>query len=148
MRRGAKNGAADAAAICEAVRRPHMRFVSVKSESNQGSRVCRLAGSDPASKLERGHNSISRHPQVGGCVPTSSACRRARSIVRYPKALAKVGGARIGALLQRRRPLIVAVASPHSHSGELVSPPSLLVADVPLGFRIPLGSRRLFGIVV
>lgn len=54
VRRGAKNGAADAAAICEAVRRPHMRFVSVKSESNQGSRVCRLAGADPASKLERG----------------------------------------------------------------------------------------------
>lgn len=36
VRRGAKNDAADAAAICEAVRRPNMRFVSIKSESNQG----------------------------------------------------------------------------------------------------------------
>lgn len=35
VRRGAKNDAADAAAICEAVQRPHMRFVPVKSESNQ-----------------------------------------------------------------------------------------------------------------
>lgn len=35
VRRGAKNDAADAAAICEAVRRPDMRFVPVKSGSNQ-----------------------------------------------------------------------------------------------------------------
>jgi transposase len=34
----------------------------------------------------------------------------ARNIVRYPKARAKVGGAWIDALLQRRRPMIVAVA--------------------------------------
>ncbi|MGP4799752.1 transposase [Agrobacterium cavarae] len=78
-------------------------------------------GLTPLQNSSGGHNSISRHPQVGGCVPTSSACRRARSIVRYPKALAKVGGARIGALLQRRRPLIVAVASPHLHSEKIVS---------------------------
>ncbi len=30
-----KNDAADAAAICEAVRRPNMRFVAVKSEEQQ-----------------------------------------------------------------------------------------------------------------
>ena len=30
-----KNDAADAQAICEAVRRPHMRFVPVKDESQQ-----------------------------------------------------------------------------------------------------------------
>ena len=30
-----KNDAADAAAICEAVRRPHMRFVPVKEEHQQ-----------------------------------------------------------------------------------------------------------------
>ncbi len=35
VRRGAKNDAADAAAICEAVTRPNMRFVPVKSEENQ-----------------------------------------------------------------------------------------------------------------
>lgn len=36
VRRGAKKDAADAAAICEAVRRPDMRFVPIKSEANQG----------------------------------------------------------------------------------------------------------------
>lgn len=36
VRRGAKNDAADAAAICEAVARPNMRFVPVKSVENQG----------------------------------------------------------------------------------------------------------------
>ncbi len=35
VRRGAKNDAADAAAICEAVQRPDMRFVPIKSEANQ-----------------------------------------------------------------------------------------------------------------
>ncbi len=35
VRHGAKNDAADAAAICEALRLPHMRFVPVKSEPNQ-----------------------------------------------------------------------------------------------------------------
>lgn len=35
VRRGAKNDAADAAAICEAVRRPNMRFVPIKSDANQ-----------------------------------------------------------------------------------------------------------------
>lgn len=33
--KGGKNDAADAAAICEAVRRPHMRFVPVKEEHQQ-----------------------------------------------------------------------------------------------------------------
>jgi transposase len=37
VRRGAKNDAADAAAICEAVTRPNMRFVPIKSVENQGS---------------------------------------------------------------------------------------------------------------
>ncbi|WP_346348056.1 IS110 family transposase [Bradyrhizobium sp. 139] len=36
VRRGAKNDAADAAAICEAVTRPNMRFVPIKSVENQG----------------------------------------------------------------------------------------------------------------
>jgi transposase len=36
MRRGAKNDSADAAAICEAVTRPNMRFVPIKSVENQG----------------------------------------------------------------------------------------------------------------
>lgn len=36
VRRGAKNDAADAAAICEAVARPNMRFVPIKSVENQG----------------------------------------------------------------------------------------------------------------
>lgn len=36
LRRGAKNDAADAAAICEAVSRPNMRFVPIKSAENQG----------------------------------------------------------------------------------------------------------------
>jgi transposase len=36
VRRGAKNDAADAAAICEAVSRPNMRFVPIKSVQNQG----------------------------------------------------------------------------------------------------------------
>ncbi len=36
VRRGAKNDAADAAAICEAVARPNMRFVPIKSIENQG----------------------------------------------------------------------------------------------------------------
>ncbi len=36
VRRGAKNDAADAAAICEAVSRPNMRFVPIKSAENQG----------------------------------------------------------------------------------------------------------------
>ncbi|MEQ8784292.1 MAG: IS110 family transposase [Roseibium album] len=35
VRRGAKNDAADAAAICEAVTRPNMRFVTIKSEEDQ-----------------------------------------------------------------------------------------------------------------
>lgn len=35
VRRGAKNDAADAAAICEAVSRPGMRFVPIKSEQDQ-----------------------------------------------------------------------------------------------------------------
>jgi transposase len=34
VRRGAKNDAADAAAICEAVTRPNMRFVPIKSVEN------------------------------------------------------------------------------------------------------------------
>jgi transposase len=36
VRRGAKNDAADAAAICEAVTRPNMRYVPIKSVENQG----------------------------------------------------------------------------------------------------------------
>jgi transposase len=36
VRRGAKNDATDAAAICEAVTRPNMRFVPIKSVENQG----------------------------------------------------------------------------------------------------------------
>jgi transposase len=36
VKRGRKNDAADAAAICEAVTRPHMRFVPVKSVEAQG----------------------------------------------------------------------------------------------------------------
>lgn len=36
VRRGAKNDATDAAAICEAVARPKMRFVPIKSVENQG----------------------------------------------------------------------------------------------------------------
>lgn len=36
LRRGAKNDAVDAAAICEAVTRPNMRFVPIKSVENQG----------------------------------------------------------------------------------------------------------------
>jgi transposase len=36
VKRGKKNDAADAAAICEAVTRPHMRFVPVKSVEAQG----------------------------------------------------------------------------------------------------------------
>nr|WP_235782958.1 hypothetical protein [Bradyrhizobium murdochi] len=37
VRRGAKNdAAADAAAICEAVTRPNIRFVPIKSVENQG----------------------------------------------------------------------------------------------------------------
>nr|WP_249800240.1 MULTISPECIES: transposase [unclassified Bradyrhizobium] len=36
VRRGAKNDATDAAAICEAVARPNMRFVPIKSLENQG----------------------------------------------------------------------------------------------------------------
>jgi transposase len=36
VKRGKKNDAADAAAICEAVGRPHMRFVPVKSVEQQG----------------------------------------------------------------------------------------------------------------
>lgn len=36
VRRGKKNDAADAEAICEAVQRPAMRFVAVKSEEQQG----------------------------------------------------------------------------------------------------------------
>ena len=36
VRRGAKNDAADAAAICEAVTRPNMRFVPIKSREDQG----------------------------------------------------------------------------------------------------------------
>jgi len=35
VKRGRKNDAADAAAICEAVSRPHMQFVPVKSETSQ-----------------------------------------------------------------------------------------------------------------
>lgn len=35
VRRGAKNDAADAAAICEAITRPNMRFVPIKSEEDQ-----------------------------------------------------------------------------------------------------------------
>ncbi|RWN96160.1 MAG: transposase [Mesorhizobium sp.] len=35
VRRGAKNDAADAAAICEAVSRPGMGFVPIKSEQDQ-----------------------------------------------------------------------------------------------------------------
>ena len=37
--RKGKNDAADAQAICEAVQRPHMRFVPIKSEDAQG-RLC------------------------------------------------------------------------------------------------------------
>lgn len=36
VRRAAKNDAADAAAICEAVNRANMRFVPLKSIENQG----------------------------------------------------------------------------------------------------------------
>src|SRR5580658_7141776 len=35
VKRGKKNDAADAAAICEAVTRPHMQFVPVKTEASQ-----------------------------------------------------------------------------------------------------------------
>jgi transposase len=36
LRRGAKNDAADAAAICGAVPRPNMRFIPIKSVETQG----------------------------------------------------------------------------------------------------------------
>jgi transposase len=36
VKRGKKNDAADAAAICEAVGRPHMQFVPIKSAESQG----------------------------------------------------------------------------------------------------------------
>ena len=41
--RGRKNDAADAAAICEAVTRPHLRAVPVKSEQSQAVLVLHLA---------------------------------------------------------------------------------------------------------
>jgi transposase len=41
-----KNDAADAEAICEAVRRPTMRFVRVKSAEQQG-RLMQLRGTEP-----------------------------------------------------------------------------------------------------
>lgn len=43
VRRGAKNDAADAAAICEAVTRPNMRFVTIKSEEDQAFLMLRRA---------------------------------------------------------------------------------------------------------
>lgn len=233
VRRGAKNDAADAAAICEAVRRPHMRFVPVKSESNQAflmlhrargllvrqrtmtvcairahlsefgivfgqgrqrietimpsieevaaslpeharfalnsliravgelntqidgieTKLAEVGRSDPVSNLLSSipgvgpitstaiaatvpdakmfrsgrefaawlgltprQNSSGGTTRLGGITKQGDAYLRhllvigARNIVRYPKARAKVGGAWIDTLLQRRRPMIVAVA--------------------------------------
>ena len=42
VRRGAKNDATDAAAICEAVTRPNMRFVPIKSREDPGAMQCHL----------------------------------------------------------------------------------------------------------
>ena len=39
-----KNDAADAAAICEAVQRPNMRFVALKSQEQQSRLMDRLRG--------------------------------------------------------------------------------------------------------
>jgi len=233
VRRGAKNDAADAAAICEAVRRPDMRFVAIKSEANQGflmlhrargllvrqrtmavcairahlaefgiifgqgrqrietimpsieevaaslpeharfalnslmrtvgelntqiegieTKLAEVGRSDPVSNLLSSipgvgpitstaiaaivpnarmfrsgrefaawlgltprQNSSGGTTRLGGITKQGDAYLRhllvigARNIVRYPKARAKVGGAWIDALLQRRRPMIVAVA--------------------------------------
>ncbi|MBD9455593.1 IS110 family transposase [Rhizobium sp. RHZ02] len=233
LRRGAKNDAADAAAICEAVRRPDMRFVPIKSEANQSflmlhrargllvrqrtmtvcairahlaefgiifgqgrqrietimpmieevaaslpeharyaltsligsadelnkqidgieTKLAEIGRSDPVSNLLSSipgvgpitstaiaatipdarmfrsgrefaawlgltprQNSSGGTTRLGGITKQGDAYLRhllvigARNIVRYPKARAKVGGAWIDALLQRRRPMIVAVA--------------------------------------
>ncbi len=52
----AKNDAADAAAICEAVTRPHMRFVPVKSIEQQGQLMVhpRLTNGSPARVFHQG----------------------------------------------------------------------------------------------
>ena len=48
--KGGKTDAADAEAICEAVSRPSMRFVPVKSEETQGQLVTHIA---PMVRLQR-----------------------------------------------------------------------------------------------
>ena len=42
-----KNDAADAEAICEAVRRPTMRFVQIKSAEQQGQLMLHRTAADP-----------------------------------------------------------------------------------------------------
>src|SRR5262245_16827780 len=64
-----KHDAADAEAICEAVLRPTMRFVPVKTAEQQatallGPRVRRLAGVGAAAEFNRRENPAGRHHQA------------------------------------------------------------------------------------
>ena len=59
VRRGAKNDATDAAAICEAVTRPNMRFVPIKSREDQAFLMLHRAeafwfGSEPWLRVRSG----------------------------------------------------------------------------------------------
>jgi len=211
VRRGAKNDATDAAAICEAVTRPNMRFVSIKSREGQAflmlhrargllvrhrtmaacafrahlaeygvivpqgrhrvdalvgqmdtlnqqidridirlakihktNPICRLLATipgigpitatafaatipDPSAfrsgrefaawlgLTPRQNSSGSKH-RLGGITKQGDRYLRhllvlgARTVVRYPKARSRVDGPWIEALLERRRPMVVAVA--------------------------------------
>lgn len=56
VRRGAKNDATDAAAICEAITRPHMRFVPIKTEEDQAFLM-----------LHRARGQLVRQPTMTAC---------------------------------------------------------------------------------
>jgi hypothetical protein len=83
-----KNDANDAAAICEAVTRPSMRFVATKSEQQRSGdrapparpRPRRLV--KPASLLQRLRQRLDQGRDLAGCIHAASMTRHAASTCR------------------------------------------------------------------
>jgi hypothetical protein len=69
----ADSDALDAQAICEAVQRPTMRFVPVKT---LGQTICRLARLDASTAFNRGQDTARRHLQARRPIPAQVARRR------------------------------------------------------------------------
>ena len=104
VKRG-KTDAADAAAVCEAVTRPSMRFVPVKSEANSAALVLHRARDFLAGQVTQIGNAIRAHMAEFGIVTAKGSKRvaaLAAELVALPEA-ARLPLRRCSISLPRRR---------------------------------------------